>query len=187
MSKTNKRNAWYGLSLITLFCFGLILAACGTVNSNSTAISQTIRPVTVANNVGSGTLPTDPTRNPDLAAGATSTPGRPTSTPAQATTPAPGATTPAGGATATSGTGGGTVNAAQAQSAFNRVCAGCHPSFGAAAGIGPALRGPFTNDAANIVNIVRNGRGNMQPIRANQISDADLQNLATWIKQRYHP
>jgi mono/diheme cytochrome c family protein len=199
MSKTNKHFAWYGLSLVGLFLTGVVLAACGTVNQNSTIVSQTIRPVTVVeganNNVTQGTLPTDPTKSPELAAGVTSTPGRATATPARpapttagtggGNTPAAGGTTPPAGATP--GTGGGAVNVAQATSAFRRLCLQCHPANGANAGIGPALRGPFTNDPASIIGIVRNGRGSMPKFTTSQISDADLDNMARWIKGLYHP
>jgi cytochrome c551 len=195
MNNPNKRFAWYVLSLTTLFLITMVLAACGQVNSNSTAISQTIRPVTVDNNITPGSLPTDATKTAEQAAGATSTPGRATPTLAPAgTTPAgnapttapPGGNTP-GAATTAPATGGVTVNATQAQSVFRRVCVSCHPNNGGTQGIGPALRGPFTNNVDNIVGIVRNGRGSMPKFTTGQISDADLQNMAAWIKQTYHP
>ncbi|HEX2911378.1 MAG TPA: cytochrome c [Chloroflexia bacterium] len=187
MKTTKLKWLWPALLLSTL------LAACGDVDRNSTDVSANVRPGAVIaaaqqnNNFSSG-IPTDPTRGLTQAAGATATALPPTPTPAQpAPTAAPsggGSTsnTPSGAATTAPSGGGTTGDAANGLKLFQaNGCVGCHPNGGRVAGVGPKLAGT-TRDDTYIHGNIRNGRGAMPAFPADQISDAQINDLIAYIR-----
>jgi mono/diheme cytochrome c family protein len=65
--------------------------------------------------------------------------------------------------------------------AFERVCAQCHgddPTEGADA---PALV-PMYRTVQQVLNIVRNGTGQMDPLPESKISDADVTAIVAWLQ-----
>ena len=155
--------------LLLVVSLGFILTACNNTNENSTALSNTV----VANQQAGGIkqLPPQPA----------------------ADTPAPAQTTSAvaagGGAgnatTAPAADGGG--NAADVQAGLklfqSNGCGGCHSNNGMAAGVGPKLQGdPIAKSAATIKDQIRNKAvAPMQKYPVSQISDADLDKIATYL------
>jgi mono/diheme cytochrome c family protein len=69
-------------------------------------------------------------------------------------------------------------DAAAGGEVFANFCAGCHP------GVGPDLHGR-TDEAAEIRQLVRHGEDRMPAFSADQVSDADLENVLAHLQAEY--
>ncbi|MGP4077707.1 cytochrome c551 [Halobacillus sp. K22] len=84
-----------------------------------------------------------------------------------------------GGEGSESGSGDGTVDTAAAEEVYQNSCASCHGGE-LGGGFGPALTEVGAKyDAAKIVDIIKNGKGQMPA--QNQVSDEDAQSVADWL------
>jgi mono/diheme cytochrome c family protein len=101
----------------------------------------------------------------------------------------PGRVLPAAASTAVTPRAGSTVplatgDASAGQPLVAAQCYSCHP--GANAGIGPALYGPSFEerypDDAQLVAVIRQGKGGMPAFTADQVTDQDLANVIAYMR-----
>ncbi|ASF40420.1 cytochrome C551 [Halobacillus halophilus] len=84
-----------------------------------------------------------------------------------------------GGEGSESGSGDGATNTSAAEEVYQNSCASCHGGE-LGGGFGPALTEVGSKyDAAKIVDIIKNGQGQM-PAQS-QVSDEDAQTVADWL------